>query len=113
MFQKYLDKAVGALQQRLPRWQQGADIDPDGEANNDAIAAQLSRIAIAALHQQSSDASVFLPTAGKANVPVKVVAVDMKDHTIQFTLQPLDAQERDALLKRIKSPIGSEFASSN
>jgi uncharacterized protein YpmS len=113
MFQKYLDRAVNALQQRLPKWQQGARIAPDGEANNDAIAAQLSELAIAALHQQPTDGVLFLPTAGKANVPVKVVGVTMQDHAIQFSLQPLDASEREQLLKRIKSPLGSELASSN
>jgi hypothetical protein len=113
MFQKYLDKAVTALQLRLPAWQAGAKIDADGEANNDAIAAQLAKLAIAALHQQPADGVIFLPTAGKANVPVKVVGVEMKDHEIQFSLQPLDAPEREALLKRIKSPMGSEVASSN
>jgi uncharacterized protein YpmS len=113
MFQKYLDRAVNALQQRLPQWQQGARIAPDGEANNDAIAAQLSKLAIAALHQQPADGVVFLPTAGKANVPVKVVGVTIQDHSIQLSLQPLDAPEREALLKRIKSPLGNELASSN
>jgi uncharacterized protein YpmS len=113
LFQKYLDKAVGALEHRLPRWQERADIEPDGEANSEAIAAQLSKLAIAALHQQAGDGVVFLPTAGRANVPVKVVGVELKDHTIQLSLQPLDAQDRDALLKRIKSPLGSEIASSN
>lgn len=114
MFQKYLDRAVNALTTRLPNWQRGARIAPDGEANNDAIAAQLAKLAIAALHQQPTDGIVFLPTAGKANVPVKVVGVTMQDHSIQFSLQPLDAPQREALLKRIKSPIGSDaVASSN
>ncbi len=115
MFQKYLDRAVNALTTRLPNWQRGARIAPDGEANNDAIAAQLSKLAIAALHQQPTDGVVFLPTAGKANVPVKVVGVTMQDHSIQFSLRPLDGSEREALLKRIKSPAGSEavVASSN
>jgi hypothetical protein len=45
---------------------------------------------------------------------VKVVGVTMQDHSIQFSLRPLDGSEREALLKRIKSPVGSEaVASSN
>ena len=113
LFQKYLDKAVVALQLRLPQWQARAEIEPDGEANSDAISAQLAKIAIAALHQQPGDGVLFLPTAGKANVPVKVVDVDMKEHTLQFSFQPLTGPERDALLQRIKQPIGTETASSN
>ena len=91
MFQNYLDKSINALKLRLPNWQRSADISPDGEANNDAIAAQLAKLAIAALHQRPADEVVFLPTAGKANVPVKVVGIDIQDKTAQFSLQPLSA----------------------
>ncbi|HTL29090.1 MAG TPA: hypothetical protein VL282_07715 [Tepidisphaeraceae bacterium] len=113
MFQKYLDKAVDALRQRLPQWQNEAQIADTGEVNNAAISAQLAKLAIASLHQQPADGTVFLPTTGKANVPVKVVGVDIEDKSIQLSLQPLTSDERNALLERIKSPLVTETASSN
>ena len=100
----YKDRLTAHLRQSLPRWRQLAAIDADGAANSELISASMARLFIHTLNHTSADPILFLPLVERhANVPVKVRAVKVEDHTVTMTVLPLDAKERAALVERIRA----------
>lgn len=106
MYATYRDKLVAKLRQKLPGWQDGAKLDPDGTANDDALAAALGRLFLASLRGENSDPYLFLPMKplGEGSIPMKVTKFDVADGEVELTIVPLTAAERGALVDRLKTP---------
>jgi hypothetical protein len=47
---------------------------------------------------------VFLQLVSAGNMPLKLRAIEVKDHAIQLTVQPMNPAERAELLERIREP---------
>jgi hypothetical protein len=108
MYANYRDKLVTKLKEKLPGWQRGAQLDANGTANDDALAAGLGRLFLASLRGQPSDPYLFLPMQplGEGSIPMKVTNFDVADGEISLTIVPLTATERRQLVDRLKTPDG-------
>lgn len=93
------------LQQKLPQLRREAEIDAGGATNVPAMAAAMSQLALAILDHRPADPIVFLPFDQKRNVPVKLTGVRVEEQSLTLQAVPLDAQQRQVLLKRIKEPV--------
>ena len=100
----YLHRITDALRSHLPAWRANATILPDGGANESLICASLARLLIHTLEHEPADPILFLPVVEKqANVPVRIVAVNIKDHVLTMSVTPLDSDGRRKLLQRIQA----------
>jgi uncharacterized protein YpmS len=108
MYGKYRDKLVNALRAKLPNWQRAAAVRPDGTTNNKAVIAGMSKLLLSALQDNPADAVVFLPldTVGRGSVPVRVTDVDVEDGSVSMTIVPMTAPQRQAMIQRLKEPVG-------
>ena len=106
-FDGYREKLEQKLRASLPELQRGADIKPDGSANDKAVAAALAKLLLRVLDRQPEEAVLFLPANQGARVPVKVADVSIEGKEIGMTVQLMTAQERAALLRHIRAPYES------
>jgi hypothetical protein len=104
------EKLVNALQRRLPEWQSKAQIAPNGVANEDAIAADTSKLLFDVLNRRPREPVLFLPFKEHAAVPVRLTAVHVTDGELSLTVEPMTATERATLLDRIRQPDPSMTA---
>ena len=110
----YFRKITDALRSHLPAWRSLANLQSDGAANKELISASLSRLLIGTLQHKPVDPILFLPVMDRqANVPVRIIATDVKEHLLTVTVQPLDAVERAALLQRIHDEDPAENSLAN
>jgi hypothetical protein len=109
LFRKYQDQLSTAIAQRIPAWRQSASIDATGVANRAAVAAATSGQLLDVLQNQPTEPVVFLQVLSAGTVPLRINQVDVNDHSIQLTVQPMNAAERAALLERIReaAPLAS------
>jgi hypothetical protein len=84
--------------------QRGADIKPDGSANDKAVAASLAKLLLRVLDRQPEEAVLFLPANQGARVPVTLADVQIDGKSIALTVQLMTPQERAELLRRIREP---------
>jgi uncharacterized protein YpmS len=109
MLTKQRQKVENALRSRLPEWQNKADIGPTGVINADGRAAALGQLVIRLINRQPSPAVVFLPKdferPNKGSIPVKLTQVAVEKGSLTVTVEPMDAQERTALLQQIRQPV--------
>ena len=103
-FDDYRSKLAAKLRASLPQLQRGADIKPDGSANDKAVAAALAKLLLGVLDRRSEQAVLFLPANQGSRVPVKVSDVSIDGKSIGLNVQLMTAQERTALLQRIREP---------
>jgi hypothetical protein len=99
-----------ALKNKLPIYQQGAAISPEGLANGDAGSAAMNQLLLATLNYKASNAVIFVPIELEhlsQSLPVKISALAIHDHTVEMTAQAMNAEERDALLNKLKTPQGA------
>lgn len=99
------DRMTTGILARLPAWQAGAAITPDGSANQDAILAAMGQTMLDVLNEQPADANVFIQ-----NVPVRVTELTIIDEQLTSTVAPLTFDERASLLRRIRSSSTSTTA---
>jgi uncharacterized protein YpmS len=104
LFAKYQEKLAAAISLRQPAWRQSAAIDATGVANTAAVAAATSQQLLDVLYRRPAEPVVFLQVVSAGNMPLKLREVEVKDHAIQLTVQPMTAEERAALLARIREP---------
>lgn len=92
------------LKSKLPAYQQGAAIASDSTANGDAGAAAMNELLLATLNYKSASPVIFVPLEINLsqNLPVKITAFAIHDHTIEMTAEQLSEEERDAFLKRLE-----------
>jgi len=115
MYANYRDKITGGLQRKLAVWQRGAEIEPDGTANEAATSASLARLMLAALNSQPTDAVLFLPlgTGDDGSVPMKVTEILVADQKLSMTIRPLSSDERKGVAQRLKQPPTATVAVTN
>lgn len=106
LLDKQRAKVESALRSRLPAWQRAAEMDPSGATNADARAAALGKLVIQLLNDQPSPAVVFLPKdmSWSKTVPVRLTSVRVEQGALTVTVQPMDADERAALMEAIREP---------
>ncbi len=107
------DKLKAFLLQHLPAFQRKAKISDTGASNGDAIAAAMTEFMIDVLDQQPSSPVIFLPVDNRHGIPVKITSIQVADQSISMTAVPLDANQRQGLLRQIKSPVVEQAASGN
>jgi hypothetical protein len=103
-FDRYREKLEQKLKASLPALQRGAQIKPDGSANDNAVAATLGKLLLRVLDRRPGEAVIFLPANQGSRVPVKVADVDIEGKSISLTVQLMTSQEREALLEHIREP---------
>ena len=103
-FNNYREKLGTKLQASLPNLQRGAEIKPDGSANDKAVAAALAKLLLNVLDRRPGEAVLFLPANQGARVPAKLGDVSIEGDSIDMTVQLMTPQERAELLRRIREP---------
>ncbi|HEV2293523.1 MAG TPA: hypothetical protein VGR35_06680 [Tepidisphaeraceae bacterium] len=108
------DRALAALHQRLPGWQQEARIEPNGVANADAVAAHMSKLLFDVVARRPREPVLFIPFEddGRA-VPVRLTNVQVTDGELTLTVAPLNPAERTTLLERVREPLTTVTASAH
>ncbi|MGE5609352.1 MAG: hypothetical protein ACM359_08865 [Bacillota bacterium] len=101
---KQLAQFRSALTSRLPRWQRDAAIDSTGRTNQSAVTAAMAKLLLGLLDNKPADAVLFMPLgqSGKS-VPLRLTDLQVEEQSLKFTVEPLSAAERMALLKSIRS----------
>ncbi len=112
MYAAQRDRLLAALESRLPGWQQDATIAPNGVANDAAVAAHMSQLLIDVMHRAPREPVLFLPfdVDGRA-VPVRLTDVQITDGDVTLTVESMNAEDRAALLERIREPAPTVTAS--
>ncbi len=102
------------LKWKLPPYQQGARITSEGIANGDAGSAAMNELLLATLHGKTASAVIFVPLDARLSqdLPVKITALAIHDHTIQMTAEQMSEEERAEFLEELKgqekeSPVSS------
>jgi hypothetical protein len=93
------------LRGKLPRYQQGAAISAEGIANGDAGSAAMNQMLLATLQYKPTSAVIFVPLDVmhlSQNLPVKITAFSIHDHTLQMTAEQMSEEEREAFLGKLK-----------
>ena len=98
----YRARLSRSIAQRLPRWRAMSALDRTGAPNNPLILATMSQLLVNVLDERPADPVLFLPLVGQRAVPVKLTQVKVEDHAMTLTVEPLDAQDRAALLERVR-----------
>lgn len=97
------DRMAGAIQAKMPAWQQGAALAADGSANQDLIAASFGQAMIDVLSDRPAEANVFIQ-----GVPMRVTDLKVAEEQLGLTVVPLNASERTDLLQRVQpDPAGA------
>ena len=106
------DKLVAELRRRLPDWQRDAQIEPNGVVNADAVAAHLSKLLFDVLARRPREPVLFIPVKDEGRaVPVRLTAVQVTEGELTLTVESMTADERTALLDRIREPAPTLTAS--
>ena len=93
------------LRDKLPAYQQDANISSDGIANGDAASAAMNQLLLATLQYKHTAPNIFVPIDWlnlTKSLPVKITSLSMHDHTIEMTAEQMNADERKALLQQLK-----------
>jgi hypothetical protein len=112
-FDRYRRKLEQKLLAALPGLQRGAQIKPDGSANEKAVAATLGKLLLRVLDREPDEAVLFLPANQGSRVPVKVADVHIDGKAIALTVQLMTPQERAALLEKIRRPYEGASATAD
>lgn len=94
-----------ALRAKLPIYQQGASITPEGIANADTGSAAMNELLLALLNYKPTSAVILVPTnmSLSQSLPVKITELAIHDHTLQMTAQQMNEEEREAFLRALKA----------
>jgi hypothetical protein len=98
------------LQAALPSLQRNAQLQKDGSANTDAMAAAMAKLFLHVLADEPGEPVLFLPVGDKRAVPVRLTDVRIADKTLSLTVKPLNAKERGALIERIRDQDENQAA---
>jgi hypothetical protein len=107
----YRARLSRSIAQRLPRWRAGSALDRAGAPNTPLILATMSQLLVNVLDNRAADPVLFLPLVGQSAVPVKLTHLSIEDHAMTLTVEPLDAQDRAALLERVRQGVSPVNAS--
>jgi hypothetical protein len=109
-FDRYRENLERKLLAALPGLQRGAQIKPDGSANEKAVAATFAKLLLRVLDRKAEEAVLFLPANQGSRVPVKLADVNIDGKSIALTVQLMTPQERAALLTKIREPYENPSA---
>jgi hypothetical protein len=112
-FNQYREKLEQKVRSSLPEMQRAARIEPDGSANEKAVAATMAKLLLRVLDRRPGEAVLFLPANQGKQVPVKLSDVNIDGKKIALTVQLMTPQERSALLERIREPYESAAAAND
>jgi hypothetical protein len=105
------DKIERFLQSKLPEYQRAASISNDGTANSSAASAGMNKLLLAVLHGETADPVLFVPYDYKnlsRTLPVKITAVSIQNNTLTVTAEQMTAQERTALVNKLRAPFDAD-----
>ena len=108
------DQLVQMMDEKYAELQSAVEIGPDGTANAAASAAVMNRLLVATLQHQSAEPVIFLPydlSRLARTVPTQVEAVHLGDGTLTLNVREMAADERAALLLRIRGTAPHALAS--
>ena len=94
------------LRDKLPAYQQDANISSEGVANGDAASAAMNQLMLAMLQYKPTAAVVFVPidwTNLTKSLPVKITSLKLHDHTLEMTAEQMNAEERKKFLDKLKT----------
>ena len=112
-FDKYRTSMITRLQGALPALQRKAAFKPDGSANSETMSAAMGKLFLHVLKNEPAEPVLFLPIGQSRSVPVRLTDVTVEDKSITLTVKPLNADERVALLERIRERFDKETARSD
>jgi hypothetical protein len=106
LLNKQRAKIESALTARLPAWQSRAKMDATGATNEYAQSAAMGKLVLQLLNSKPSPAVIFLPRDfhGSKTVPVRLTGVTVEKGNLTITVQPMNEQERAALIEQIRQP---------
>jgi uncharacterized protein YpmS len=110
VWQSQKDRIANALSEKLPEWQRQARMDKAGSTNGAGVQAAMTRLLLNVLRGEASDPVVFLPIDDRGAIPARVTAVDVKDGRVAMSVDPMDADERQVFLAKIKEPVRLQAA---
>lgn len=107
-FRRQIRKMTHAMEEKLPEWRKTADIGPHGWANADAMQAAMTELLVNALEDKPAEPALFVPEphGGKdiRYLPVRIIGIDISNKTLTLTVQPMNPDQREALLEHIRAP---------
>jgi hypothetical protein len=98
------------LQSKLPIYQQGAEISPEGIANGDAGSAAMNQLLLETLQNKPAGAVIFIPIELQhlsQSLPVKITALSIHDHTLEMTAEQMSEEERRVFMGTLKGDSGA------
>jgi len=107
----YTDRLRDILSVKLEQAREQAILEADGTGNEPAVISAMSRLILNSLQDKPSDPILFLPpdlTKLGTGYPVKITEVKVADNAIALTVVPLNSQEQQQLLARLRAPVGEE-----
>ncbi len=104
LFSGYIQKINEMLDSALPNLRDEAEINPRGWANRAAVDAAACEFLERIVNDQPAEPAIFFPEVGRdaRSLPARIIAVDISDKTLTLKVQLMDADEREALLQRIR-----------
>jgi hypothetical protein len=108
LLNNYRQQAAQMVSQDLPRLRDRAMISAGGVANASANSFGMSNLLVNVLEEQPAEGVLFLPMIERGSIPVKMLSVQIENHTLTLVVQPMTAGERTALLKKIKDGTTDE-----
>lgn len=111
MFSSYLDRARAGLHRALPAMQKDAALDPRGNANERALLAGFTRMALDVIDDRPSDPRVILqadPFNGKIRLPVRLNHVSVEDGQLHLTAEALTPDQQRQFIDFLRQPVNPE-----
>jgi type II secretory pathway pseudopilin PulG len=105
LWHAWRDGMVAQLRKQLPAAAAHAAIESDGSGNDALIQAETLRLLIDALQDRPAEPIVFFPYIQDFRrhfLPVRLTQIDIADHALSLSAQPLNRDEAAALVERIR-----------
>jgi hypothetical protein len=106
MWGGYRQKLLHSLKEKIPQWQAGAHIGPDG-ANSDAVYTAMAQMLAHVLNDEPAEPFIFVPYSVQHSnwyLPVRLTDVAIENKTLTLTGDPVPPGERAGLMERIMAP---------
>lgn len=111
LWSSYTDKLAEVLAPKVEENRTNARLEPDGVANEAAVASLMTRLLLRSLKDQSADPVIFLPPNPdhlERGYPVKITEAKVESQALTLTFHTLTGDEQKHLLARIRAPFGEE-----
>ncbi|MCS7033362.1 MAG: hypothetical protein NZ561_05120 [Phycisphaerae bacterium] len=102
LWSKSGDELAAELERHLGAWRAGSRLDRSFAANGDALKAAFGGLLLSAIRGQPVDAVLVIPVRSDRGVLVQVENVEIAPGELRMLVRPLEAQEAEAFLQRLK-----------